>query len=356
MYTRSMRVIDRKWTELAAGYQAVQSLKARVESEFGRAIEVGYHQQYRRDVVAWRKKRRVFISFAVIAPLSIVGLCLSAYYFRDVACVILYWVLVVLVILVTLGVAARSYIVEMMNRPKMGPGGPLPLSLEERWWAALAPQELALRRGAGKAGLDFLEVLSDLPDTYLARRGPPVEGEASLFVFGPSGPWIFTTRDWGGDVIRQDGLWKQVHKKGEPVMYAQPPDAQWVRLREQLTGILNERYPQWGGSIQGGAVFLDPKIRLQKELIQGNSAAYGLARAWAARLRQAPADDSFTAHMQFELLDALIAREKYPGEQLDLSSSAKELAVRLFEEVVAESRALVAQMVGQRVDRPSPSR
>ncbi len=351
-----MRVIDRKWTELAAGYQAVQSLKARVESEFGRAIEVGYHQQFRRDMAAWQKKRRVFLSFVVIAPLSIVALCLSAYYFRDVACVILYWVLVVLVILVTLGVAARSYILEMVNRPRIGPSGPLPLSLEARWWAGLTPQEMVLRRGTGKSIPDLVEVLSDLPDAFLARRGPPVEGEACLFVFGPAGPWIFTTRDWGGDVIREDGLWKQVHKKGEPVMYAQPPDAQWVRLQEQLSGILQERFPGWTGNIQGGAVFLDPQVRLHKDLIQGNSAAYGLARAWAARLRQAPAVEGFTTGMALELLDALIAREKYPGEQLDLSNSAKELAVRLFQEVVTESRALVAKMVGQRVDRPSPSR
>ena len=355
-YTHLMRIIDRQWTELAAGYQAVQALKARLDAEFDRAIEVGYQQQYRRDVIAWQKKRRVFFSFVVIAPLSVLALCLSAYYFREVACVIVYWIVVVGVILVTLGVAARSYIVDAVQRPKMGPSGPVPLGLEGRWWAGLAPQELALRPAPGKPSSDFLAFLDDLPDTFLARRGPLVEGEACVYVFAPSGPWIFTLRDWSGDIIRQENLWKRVHKGGEAVMYAQAPDAQWVRQKETLANILNERFPQLGGRIHGGVVFIDPKVRLQKDLIEGNTAAYGLAIAWTGRLRQAPAVEGLTTEMQFETLDALIAQEKYPGEQLDLGHSAKELAMRLYQEVGAELRTFVAKMVGQRVDRPSPSR
>ncbi len=183
-----MRIIDRKWTELAAGFQAVQSLQGRLTSEFSRAVEVGYQQQYSRDMTAWRKKRRIFFAFMVIAPLSILALCLAAYYFREVSCVIIYWIVLVLIILVTAGIAARSYITGVINQPKLGTAAPPSFDLEANWWAALAPAELAPTSGRAKRGPDFLSSLAGLPDTYLAHRGPPVEGEASLYVFAPPVP------------------------------------------------------------------------------------------------------------------------------------------------------------------------
>jgi hypothetical protein len=341
-----MRIIDRKWTELAAGYQAARSLQARLENDFSRAVEVGYQQQHRKDVAGWQKKRRVFFAFVAIAPLSILTLCLSAYYFREVACVIVYWTVVVLVILVTLAVAARGYIVEVMNRPKLGPVDSLPMDLEKRWWTSLCPEELMASPAKGGAKADFLGQLIDLPDTCLARRGPPVEGEASLYIFAPSGPWIFTLRDWSGGIAREADLWKQVRKRSEAVVYNQAPDEQWLRLKEALASYFMERFPQTGGKVQGGVAFTNPKAHLDKTLIRGNTAAYGPASSWAERLRRAPSDgDGFTLEMQLETLDALTALEKKPAETMDPSTSAKSLAMRLYEEAAAELRALVAKMV-----------
>ena len=59
-------------------------------------------------------------ALAAIAPLSILTLCLTAFYFREVACMIVYWVVVVQTILITLAVAGRSYIHEAVNRPEPG--------------------------------------------------------------------------------------------------------------------------------------------------------------------------------------------------------------------------------------------
>ena len=351
-----MRVIDRKWTELAAGYQAVCSLQTRLESEFKRAVEIGYKQQYNRDVTAWRKRRRIFIALAITAPLSIAALCLSARYFRETACVSIYWAVLVLIILGTLGVAGRTYIRETVNRPALGGPSADLLNLERRWWADLAPEELASPSGKDKRKPNFLTLLAGLPDTFLARRGPPVEGEASLYVFAPSGPWIFTLREWSGDIIRQEGVWKDIPRKGEPIMYSQPPDAQWVRLRDGLADLLNERHPELAGKIHGGAVFVDPQARLFKEQIQGNTSAYGPAAAWAKRLSETPPMDGLPLQMQLETLDALMARELFPGEVLDLTYSAKRLAERKYQETVVELRGFVAKMMGEQVDRASASR
>lgn len=120
-YTPAMHSIDRKWTDLAAGYQAIQSFKTKLTAEFGRAVRVGHKQQLRKELTEWQKKRRVFLALVAVAPLSIIALCLTAYYFRDVACVIIYWAVMVLIILVTLAVAGRQYIREMVNGKPVPP-------------------------------------------------------------------------------------------------------------------------------------------------------------------------------------------------------------------------------------------
>lgn len=74
-----MHIIDCQWTELAAGYQAVQALQTRLEAEFGRAIQAGHKQKFRRELTEWQKKRRVFFALAAIAPLSILTLFLTAF-------------------------------------------------------------------------------------------------------------------------------------------------------------------------------------------------------------------------------------------------------------------------------------
>ena len=110
-----MHILDRKWPDLAAGYQAIQSFQAKMTTEFGRAVQVGHKLQFRKDLAEWQKKRRVFFALAAIALLSIIALCVSAYYLRDLSCVIVYWAVLVVIILVTLAVAGRQYIREMVN-------------------------------------------------------------------------------------------------------------------------------------------------------------------------------------------------------------------------------------------------
>jgi len=344
-----MYLIDRKWTDLAAGHQAVQALQARLETEFGRAVQVGQKQKFRKEVTEWQKKRRIFFALVVIAPLSIIALCLAAFYFREVACVIVYWVVVVLTILVTLAVAGRSYIREVINRPELedlkAPAG----DLEQRWWASLSPQELAISTGKGKDKVDFLTLLADsLPEPCLAKRDLLVEGDAHVLLFASSGLWLFTARDWCGSIVRQDGSWKQAHKRSEAEVFDQAPDDEWLRQKEAIVKILEKRLPQraWtGSSIQGGVVFTHPKVHLDKDCIQGNTAAYGPAKAWVGRVRRSPGIDGFPLEMQLEILDALTTGENPEMEQSVKRISSKDEAERLYHAAVGELRESVAQMV-----------
>lgn len=184
-YTAAMHSIDRKWTDLAAGYQAIQSFKTKLTGEFGRAVQVGHKQLFRKQLTEWQKKRRIFFALVGIATLSIVGLCLTSFYFHDVACVIIYWAVLVLIILVTLAVAGRQYIHEMVNgKPVPQPVEGLVVDLEERWWESLSPLELAILKAGKKGEAGFLTLLTrSLSDLY----GALLLSDTDVLVLGPSG-------------------------------------------------------------------------------------------------------------------------------------------------------------------------
>jgi hypothetical protein len=344
-YTQHMHSIDSRWTDLAAGYQAVQSLQGRLETEFGRAMQAGEKQKFHKELTEWQKKRRAFFVMAGIAPLSIITLCVAAFYLREVACVIVYWTLLVGIILVTLAVAGRNFIREAMNRPKPENMKTLPLDLEQRWWAGLSPQELTVVNAEEKDRASFLRMAGQaLPEGCLVIRAP------APLLFSPAGMWLFQIVPWSGSIVRQGGVWKESQsvrdKLGREQTQVQThqaaPDEEWLGQKNELTRILKERRPElaWTTSlIQGGVVFTHPKANLDKPHIQGNTAAYGLARAWVERIRGGQAVDGFTQEIQLEILEALHAPQSGPA------ASAKELAERLYQEGADELRQSIAKMV-----------
>jgi hypothetical protein len=344
-YTGCMHIIDRKWTELAAGYQSVRLLQASLETEFGHAFQAGQRQTYRRKLAEWQKKRRAFFVMAAFAPLSLIMLSVAIFYFREAACVIIYWILLVMLILVTLVVAGRNTIREMINRPTPEKTGALPLDLEQRWWASIAPKEIMGAAVGEQERAKFLALLGQsLPKSFPAIREP------YLLTFSPAGLWLFQVEGWSGTILREEGAWKQVQtirekgKKQLQQVQALPaaPDEAWLRHKKEILNTLNERLPQqaWTASlIQGGVVFTHPQVVLDKEHIQGNMAAFGPPRAWIERVRNAAALEDFTLERQLEILDALHT----PQEEQAASSAAE--AERLYHTASDELRQLVAKLV-----------
>jgi hypothetical protein len=343
-----MHTIDRKWTGLATGYQAIQSFKTKLAAEFGRAVRVGHERQFRKQLTGWQKKRRIFFALVAVAPLSIITLCLTAYYFHDVACVIIYWAVLVLIILVTLAVAGRQYIREMVDgRPVAWPAEGLVVDLEGRWWAGLFPQEITAKKAGRKGESDFLALLArSLPDLYSAR----LLSDSDLLLLGPSGIWILMVENWSGTVVKQDGIWKQIltvrdkflRKQQEEQAHEPGPDGQWLLQKQEIVRTIEEHLPArlWVLNLfQGGVVFSHPKVLLDKEHIQGASASYGPSKSWAERILRAPAVDGFTLEMQLEILDALASDGSLPA------LSAKDEAERLYQQAVQELRAYVAKLV-----------
>ena len=197
--------------------------------------------------------------------------------------------------------------------------------------------------------MDFLSLLADsLPEPCLAKRDLLVEGDNHVLLFTPSGLWLFTVRDWSGSIVRQDGIWKQVHKQIDAEVYDQAPDDEWLHQKEAIVKVLEKRLSQraWtGSSIQGGVAFTHPKVHLDKARILGNTAAYGPAKAWVGRVRHAPGIDGFPLEMQLEILDALSTGEDPEMEQSVKSILSKDEAGRLYLEASGELRESVAKMM-----------
>jgi energy-converting hydrogenase Eha subunit A len=327
---------------------------------------VGHKLQFRKELTEWQKKRRVFFALAAVAPLSIIALCLTAFYFRDVACVIVYWAMLVLIILVTLAVAGRQYIHEVVNgKPVEQPVEGLAVDLEGRWWDSLSPQEQPVLKADKKKQANFVTLLArSFPDLYFARSVTDFD----LLLLGPSGIWVFKVENWSGTIVKQQGTWKEIqtlsrapsgkqdypagtgitrrdklgHKRREENIHEPGPDDQWLQQKQGIVKTLEKQLPEraWTVSlIQGGVVFSHPKVNLDKKGIQGNTASYGRPKAWAERIHLAPLVDGFTLEMQLEILDAMAEA----GDQQ--TASAKDEAERLYQQAVAELRAYVAKMV-----------
>jgi hypothetical protein len=319
-------------------------------------VQAGQKRKFLRELSEWEKKRRALIAMAAIAPLSIITLCLAAFYFREVACVIVYWTILVVVILVTLAVAGRNFLLEAMNRPAPGQGKTLAVDLESRWWSSISSikepvkNEEAVKEPAGVQAEDkeitaFLNMLGEsLPKDYLAIREP------GPLVVCPAGAWLFQVEGWKGTITKEEGVWKQTQsvrdtwgrKESQEQTHVPGPDEAWLGRKVEIEKTLSEGLPQgtWAGrQIQGGVAFTHPKAVLDKAHIQGNTAAYGTARGWAERMRGAPAAAELTMESQLEILEAALVR---PGEQ---AQSAKEEAERIYQEAANELRRSIGKMV-----------
>jgi len=267
----------------------------------------------------------------------------------------------VVIILVTLAVAGRQYIREMVNGRPVVKSGEGPADLEGRWWDSLAPEQLAVTKPGDSGGLDFLAQLARaLPDTCLAvwnSVAPDQQApDSQVLLLGPGGIWLFEVRTWRGTILKLDGIWKQVQthrvklgvKRNEESSYDPGPDARWLQEKRKIIKTLENPFPQqpWTQDlVQGGVVFSHPKAGVDKKRIRGNTAAYGRARAWVERVRRSPAREGFPLELQLEILDALNGEDGLKSAEVARPVSSKEQAGRLYQEAVAELRDWVAKVM-----------
>jgi hypothetical protein len=366
-----MRILDSKWTHLADGYRLLQTLQEKLEAEFGRAVRIGHRQKHRKELAEWQKKRRIFFALIALAVLSVLTLCVLPFYLEQLDArktfILFYWACVVMIILVTAGVALRAYIREMVaGRPAMQKGVPTASLLEGRWWSSLTAVEMAIEKAGDRGELDFLAQLGRrLSDEHLAVRGlltsTRVTSDTDVLVMGPSGVWVFEVKHWRGRIVKQDGVWKQVQavrgkmgkKHYEEKIAEQAPDDQWLHQAQEIVKTIQRRLPKGAlpadldpaDLIQGGLVFTHPEAVLDKTMIQGQTASYGPPGPWIERLVKAEAREGFSLEARLQVLDALVHWATLNEHDVVQVVSAEAEAQRLYDETAGELRGYVAELV-----------
>lgn len=343
-----MRLIDPHWSGLAEGYQTVQTLQGKLEAEFGRAVQVSQHRRFQRELSDWQRKRRMLIALAVLAPLALATLCVAAFFLKEMACVIVYWVFVVAVILVALAVAGRQYIQQAAGRqPEPDQAASGVTGLEDLWWQALGP---AIPPPAPRhAPPSFLaRAAAVLTNETLALAPGPGAEPAGLLLVCACGIWLFQVRSWEGRIGKTAEGWlitsKGGRKKGLP---AQPPDpdGRWIEDRKLLEACLTDILPELPGAaglIQGGVIFSHPRAAPDRAAIQDSRCSYGSARAWLARLRDTPAVEAFPVAMRLKVLEAASGALAGEGGAVQERRAASGEAERLYQEVVERLRQSIA--------------
>ena len=173
-----------------------------------------------------------------------------------------------------------------------------------------------------------------------------------MLLLGPSGIWIFRVEHWSGTIVKQDGTWKQIQtmrvklgrKRHEEKTHEPGPDDQWLQQKQEIVKTLGEHLPERAWTldlIQGGVVFSHPKVALDKEHIQGNTASFGPVKSLDRAHPPGPGcrrvhdwKCNWKSWMSWSQVQAV-----------SKSVSAKDEADRLYQQAVEELRAYVAKMV-----------
>ncbi len=97
--------------------------------------------------------------------------------------------------------------------------------------------------------------------------------------------------------------------------------------------------------IDGGIVFTNSKIRLDKTLIEGNTAPYGVADGWREKLIKSVPDERLTQEVRLEILDMLFTLQRQPDTTAGEYQSSRDEANRLYTDVAKQLRERVSKLV-----------
>jgi len=283
-------------------------------------------------------------------------LCISTFYFHEVACVLAWWLLTSLLALMAMLVAGGRYILQMVGGKPVPQRARVAANLTERWWDSLSPKMIVTRGKNDRREADFLSSLyPHLGDDWLAVHNLTFTTQnsaqvADLILLGPSGLWIFICADWVGTIVRQDGSWLQMHKRRKQVISSEQPDNSWNQAKAAIETAIEAHLPHlaWIPSrIQGGIVFTNRKASLDTSEIEGNSAPYGLPSAWKEKLIQSPPDERLTLAVLLEIVDVLFTMNGAPNSAAGVFSSARDEADHLYKLVADQLRDHVTSLVNK---------
>lgn len=339
-----MHIIEKRWVDLHAGYLAVQSLEARLQTEWGRAIQVAQRRSDR-TARSGRNRTRKTLGITLIAFIFLCALLwVGFYYLPDRRGQLLVYVCLLSIAVSLLGAAYMFFrgiaVTQTHTLPSM--------DLIEPWWKSLRPRSYPARTKGDRAEIDFLRSLSFLNDEYIAVWGLLTSAkrtsDTDVLLLGPTGIWVFEVKYWNGAISKHDEVWYAEHRIRGRKAQEKSPDQQWVDQKEEISKTIERRLPgkPWLAElIKGGVVFSHQNVTFGQ--IENHQAAYGKPASWHKRIREAKPDKDFSIEDQLQLLDALILDANlHEKEKLEIVS-AREEANQRYENAATDLRKYIAE-------------
>ena len=317
-----MRVIEKRWKYLEEGYKKLHSLGVQLDAQWKRPVQVAQRRKLKQEYATWKSNRQKFLFFVIGFVLCCALLCGFAYFAEEwnLQCMYSFWAFILLLIGVIIALLGRAFIRSVFDRPVLETYIPPSQQLVELWWKNLEPRPKTIQNAGDEGVRIFLDLLEyNLPNSYIAipeiLTSIKKVTDTDVLLLSPSGIWAFEVKHWYGAVHKTDGVWwhsvsnRRIDHLQDSGEKKQGPDEQWMNQVHEIKATLKRRRPDvaWtADTIQGGVVFSNPAVRLDKSNIQGNLVPYGGPRPWLDRILKTQTVENFTVSNQLRALDALI--------------------------------------------------
>ncbi|HJS19005.1 MAG TPA: nuclease-related domain-containing protein [Anaerolineales bacterium] len=342
-----MRIIEKNWVDIHAGFQAVQSLETRLKYDWKRAIQVAQNRETQPARIRYERTKRITAILLMALLPAFVLFCAGVTYLPELRPPLFasFCMLVIPGIVLSL-VLVRNFGVAGVPRPSDAP----PLDIEKEWWSLLRPKSYVIQKGGQRGEIDFLKSLAFLDDSFIAVWGlltsTKVRSDTDVLLLGPNGIWIFEVKYWNGAIHKQNRVWSSVYWNGRRKSYEKSPDEQWLHQKDEVSKTIaiqlrNRTWPE--DLIKGGVVFAHRNTKFGQ--IEHPQAAYGKPGAWRKRIQDSKPLDGFSLPDRLQVLDALIRyANRYEREEFVITS-ASDAANQLYDQAAAALQKYVVKRV-----------
>ncbi len=356
-----MRIIDRKYTDLARGFARVRELDASLREEKREAVLEALKHKYTHDVRDWKRNTVILYVSSFIG----VALYVISFWLPEWNLLLTIFLLPALFsLLLALGIVRWKWLPNFV-RPVQGTPEEIFPNQATLWWNNLyPPRQLIVRPGDVGERAFMTELSANLPDAFIAMQrvltSARMVTDTDILVIGPSGIWIFEVKHWKGYILLEKGVWRQarpVVEGGELVydnsFHETAPDEQWLEQKQQISKTIEKRLAseRWVTDfIFGGIVFTHSEAMIDKARIVGSKAMFDRPDVWLKRILQSNTEERFTTEVQLKVLDALQEYALLHEKEALSPVSTIEVAERIY----AGSRREVEEFIAAWESKPEP--
>lgn len=363
--------IDLYRSNLTKGYDHIQRAQAKLPAKFRDRLLRAYSRrwaQYNQRLQRARRWKSRSNGILLLLSLALVSLCGAGFWLSfsgDSNGLVLFCMAAALgLVFIAVGLLVRTQPArpeDPVGKNAQGQYSQLKKQLfpdlTESWLQGLAtriPTEAEVEQRAeasGKYGLigefNLVRALAaSLPGDHIILHGlmQKPRDDLDVMVIAPSGIWLFEVKYLNAAIVYREGDWafwqyNHENRQTELVDHGEPPDQQWLRMRDEIRRTLAYRgrdlatqFPLLG-EIRGGIVFAHPQASYDIE--KSPPFAWGRIPAWIEALKAARPVQGLPLRVRLQFLELLLDRHQELNPEAGLVSMEQQ-ATRLIQQ--AEDR------------------